>query len=311
MEIGGYLEIEKFGKTPLHGEAVKLSSARNGMAYLIRAKKIDEIYLPYYLCDSVVSVCEKHKVKVHFYNIDKNFLPLLDGVKDKWVYVVNYYGQLNKNYIKFLSKTNRIILDNVQAYFEKPIPGIDTIYSCRKFFGVPDGGFLYTDAKVSGDLPESNSYLGLTHLFGRYEKTANEFFATFRENEERIDGLPLSKMSKTTFNLLSGIDYNRAKAKRTANFNYLFKVLQSKNQLNLKKVKGAFCYPFLVDDGEALRQKLIAEKIYVPTLWPNVLVNHASQRQELNFAKNLLPLPCDQRYNKDDMKKIISIIKGR
>ena len=303
MEIGGYLEIEKFSKTPLHGNAVRLSSARNCLAYLIKTKKIDEIYLPYYLCDSVINVCEKNKVKVHFYNIDKNFLPILGDVKDKWVYVVNFFGQVSKKYIKILSKTNRVILDNVHAYFERPIPGIDTIYSCRKFFGVPDGGFLYTDTKISSDLPESNSYLSLTHLFGRFEKTANEFFPVFKENEERIDGLPLSKMSKTTFNLLSGINYNKAKAKRTSNFNYLFKILCAENQLSLKKVKGAFCYPFLVDDGEAIRKKLIANKIYVPTLWPNVLESQATQLLELNFAKNLLPLPCDQRYNKDDMKK--------
>lgn len=38
-----------------------------------------------------------------------------------------------------------IILDNTQSFFQKPISGIDTIYSCRKYFGVPDGAYLSTN----------------------------------------------------------------------------------------------------------------------------------------------------------------------
>ena len=60
--------------------------------------------------------------------------------EDVFLYLINYYGQLEKNYVEELfAGHKRIIVDNAQDFFCKPIDGVDTIYTCRKFFGVPDG----------------------------------------------------------------------------------------------------------------------------------------------------------------------------
>ena len=44
-------------------------------------------------------------------------------------------------------------------------------------------------------------------------------------------------------------------------------------------------------------------------LWPNVLEDVAENDLEYSYAQNILPLPCDQRYDEVDMeylaKKII------
>ena len=57
-------------------------------------------------------------------------------------------------------------------------------------------------------------------------------------------------------------------------------------------------------------EKLINNKIYVATYWPNVLEQCNQGDIEFKFANNLLPLPIDQRYSIDDMNKIISIINN-
>lgn len=68
-------------------------------------------------------------------------------------------------------------------------------------------------------------------------------------------------------------------------------------------------YPFYTDSSKRIKQILINENIYISTLWPNVLEELDEKSLEYKFAKNILPLPCDQRYDIEDMKRMIKIIK--
>jgi hypothetical protein len=52
----------------------------------------------------------------------------------------------------------------------------------------------------------------------------------------------------------------------------------------------------------AIKKALAAKKIFVPTLWQEV--TEMGQELEAELAKNILPLPCDQRYGKEDMERI-------
>ena len=56
-----------------------------------------------------------------------------------------------------------------------------------------------------------------------------------------------------------------------------------------------------------IKKELAAKKIYVPTLWPNVL--DLEDSLEKDFAENILPLPCDQRYDAEDMEMIIKQLR--
>ena len=130
-----------------YADLVAVNTARNALVYLIKAKKIEKIYLPYFLCESVANVCKRENCHYEYYSIDRNFLPMFDKKlgNNEFLYIVNFYGQLQEKYIVSLkARFQNIILDNVQAFFQKPLDGIDTIYSCRKYFGVPDGAYLST-----------------------------------------------------------------------------------------------------------------------------------------------------------------------
>ena len=67
-------------------------------------------------------------------------------------------------------KYKRIILDYSQAYFQRTILGIDTIYSCRKYFGVSDGVVLYTDCRINRKFKKDISYNRILPILGRFEK---------------------------------------------------------------------------------------------------------------------------------------------
>lgn len=312
MEIGGYLEFETFNGPEYHTGAIRLNSGRNCLAYLIETRRIQNIALPYLICSSVIDICKKNNVKIHFYHISEDFKPILDDhhhTNGVFLYIVNYYGQIANEYIKQLvEKYRNIIIDNAQAYFQTPIPGVDTIYTCRKFFGVPDGAYLYTNAIFEYTLQQDVSYHRMQHLLGRFEEDASSHYEEFKKNENEIEQIPLRTMSKLTTNILKGIDYSRVRGVREANFNYLNSVLEDKNELHLHSPMGPFSYPYYTDEAVKLRRKFQSNGIYIPTLWPNVLNECSEESIEYQLALNILPIPCDQRYDTVQMRFLLSNI---
>lgn len=310
-EIGGYIELDTYTLPRLHEEAVALNCGRNALAYLIEAKKIKKICLPFFLCDSVKKVCQKYGIHQRYYHITPEFKPIISSLeKDEWLYIVNFYGQVSNEYILELTKKySHIILDQAQSYFTSPVEGIDTIYTCRKFLGVPDGAFLYTDSQIKREIPRDESFKRMNFILGRYERTASEFYEESYENNKFFENEPIKKMSRLTENLLHGLDYNHIKQTRTNNFRILRKRLSSINQISVSMIEGAYMYPLLIPDAVLIKKRLLEHKVYIPTLWPNVLEEVNRDWLEWNYAKNILPIPCDQRYDFNDMNYIISLIE--
>lgn len=305
-EIGGYIEFEHYSGTLLHENAIALNSGRYALEYLIRAKKIKKICIPYFMCDSCEDVLKRNNVEVHHYYIGKDFLP--NGIEcepDQWIYIVNYYGQLNNVVIEQLKlKYYRIIVDNAQSYFQYPVNDVDTLYTCRKFFGVSDGAFLYTDCLLNEELQLDKSYSRMNFLLGRFENTANEFYDEYVENNSLFDSESIKQMSSLTKNILRSLDYDKIKKIRKENFLFLHKKLADINGINLHIPEGPFMYPLYVENGTEIRRKLQAIHIYIPTLWPNVLDQCPEDTIEYQYAKNILPLPVDQRYTIYDMEYV-------
>lgn len=310
-EYGGYIELEYSQGTEYHSRAIALNSGRHCLEYLIAARHIQKLRLPLFLCNSVSDLCQKCGVEVEWYTINAQFLPQSETPcgPDEWLYVVNFYGQLTNATLEQLrQRVGHIIVDNAQAFFQLPLAGVDTLYTCRKFFGVADGGYLYTEATLDRPLEQDVSYDRMNFLLGRFEKTANEFYAEYTANNKQFATAPLKTMSRLTHNLLRGVNYESVKATRTANFRHLHHLLGAKNGLSLTVPEGAFMYPFYTENGAELRKILQQQKIYIPTLWPDVFGRCEATAREAQLAQNILPLPVDQRYNEDDMTHIAHCI---
>ena len=311
-EIGGYIELDTCRHAMLHEDAILLNCGRNALAYLLEAKGIKKLYLPYFLCDSVANVCKKYGVEVVFYHIGENWLPkdlVIDG--DAWLYIVNFYGQITREDLARLAEVhNNVIIDNAQAYFDAPLANVDTLYTCRKFFGVSDGAILYTNSKLERSLEIDESFNRIHYVLGRYERTASEFYEEAARNNDIFDNEPIKEMSRLTKNLLRSIDYEYVKQVRTNNFAYLHEKLREVNKLNIRLIEGAFMYPLLIDDGMKIRKQLQQMKIYIPTLWPNVLEECKPDTLEYKFAAEILPIPVDQRYGFKDMEHLVEVIRS-
>lgn len=309
-EIGGYFELELSRGEEYHKDAIRLNTGRNAFEYILRAKGYKKVYLPFYTCDVMLEPIQKLKLEYGFYHIDETFRPAFDFsiIKHDDVFVYNnYFGICDLQVIEVTQKCKNLIIDNSQAFYSKPIAGIDTFYSPRKFFGLPDGAYLYTDKLLNGEFEADISYQRFDHLLGRIDLGAEKFYSVFKKSDKALSNQPVKKMSSLTQSILSSIDYNLVADVRIRNFNYLHNELGKINKLRLEYDSSAvpMVYPLLIGNGSGLKKHLLENKIFVATYWPNVLCWANANSFAYNLSENLLALPIDQRYDITIMSYIL------
>jgi hypothetical protein len=313
--IGGYfsLELPYNENGEYHRDAIRLNSGRYCLEYVLRVKKYTKVYLPYYMCDAVLQPINKLGLDYQFYHIDKYFhiAEVLHPKKDEVILYCNYFGLMDE-YVKIVTDryAPNIIIDNTQAFFSRPLPEIDTFYTCRKFFGVADGAYLYTNKEADFDIPQDYSSSRMLFLLDRLDKSAEEAFSDYHKSEDTLDHDEIKKMSKITQFIMSSICYKSVADRRISNYIYLHDNLSSSNTLSvdLERKNVPMVYPFLSEDIN-LRKKLIDNKVYVASYWPNVQSWCNAESLENTLSQLLLPLPIDQRYSIDEMNFIVSVLK--
>ena len=310
--IGGYFELELPQKAEYHKSALALNTGRNCLEYILRARGYKKVYLPYYSCEVLLEPFNKLGVEYCFYHINgslelEQHVTLQDG---EALLYINYFG-LKQDYVTSLSATygKQLIVDNTQAFYAKPIEGIDTFYSCRKFFGVADGAYLYCSQSFDEELEHDQSWERMEYLLKRIDNSAEAAYADFRTQSELLKNNPIRKMSKLTARIMASIDYPGMAERRKVNFKQLDRAFGHLNGIKWNVTDDAvpMVYPFLTDDP-SLRQHLIDNKIYVAQYWPNVLQWCSPADTAYRLTQSLLPLPIDQRYGEQEMNRIIQTI---
>lgn len=311
--IGGYFTLElPLKNQEYHPDAIAVNSGKNAFEYILASYgfKVSKLYLPYFTSRIMVKPLQEHKIQYEFYHINEQ-LEIVEDIKllsSEFIVYTNYFG-LKGTYVSKLAAQYReqLIVDNAQAFFEKPLWGVNTFYSPRKFFGVLDGGYAYTLGKEKLDLMDSKSYDRMGYLLKRIDTSAEDAYADYKSSC-LLGDIPVMKMSKITQRILGSIDYEKVSTIRINNYLMLHKALADTNILKFEISDSVpLVYPYLSDEDN-LRQRLIANKIYVAQYWPNVLEWCKEKNLEYKLTKNIIPLPIDQRYNDEDMNKIIEII---
>jgi hypothetical protein len=310
--IGGYFSLELSEGESYHPQAIALNTGRNCLEYIMRCRNYRKVYIPYYTCEAVMEPFQKLDIPYEYYHINERLEIAKDislGSEEALLYT-NYFG-LKQTYVERLARQygKQLIVDNTQAFYAKPIAGVDTFYSCRKFFGVPDGAYLYTDAKADFEMEQDVSCDRVSFLMKRLDLGAEAGYADFQEQSKRLVGQPIKRMSNLTEQMMNGIDYRSVAQRRKENYKYLHQHLTETNQLSLELDEDAIpmVYPYLTKDGE-LKQKLIDERIYVPTYWPNVLEWIGDKDFESLLVRNTCFLPIDQRCGLGEMERIVNVI---
>ncbi len=309
--LGGYLGMEFSGGLEYHDQLIKLNTGRHALEYILRVNKYSLVHLPYYCCDALLEPIKKLGLKHSFYAVNNKLEPTTDiAVKDGECFLyINYFGVKDDTVSRLCKEMRNLIIDNSQAFFSRPEANTDTFYSCRKFFGVPDGAYAQTNAAEQISLEREVSFASCSHLLKYYDTGIESGYGDFLANEARLSGTDMNAMSAISQAIMAGIDYDFCKRRREDNFQYLHNKLAKINELNINfsSANGPLCYPLLVSNP-GLRKALISEKIFIPDYWPNVRGWTTKENYEYFLSDNLVALPVDQRYDKNDMDRIIDNI---
>jgi len=310
--IGGYLELQFMNGNEYYPLLLKLNTGRNAFEYILKVKGYTSVYIPYFTCEVILEPLKKLGIQYQFYTIDDKLDPILDfevGPTECFLYT-NYFGLKQDTVLALSKQFPNLIVDNSQAFFSEPLQEVDTFYSCRKFFGVPDGAYLHSTSKAKLKLEKDISLDRMSHLVKSIELGIENGYQDYIENNNALSKNPIRRMSNISQKILSGIDYKECKYRRNSNFMYLHDFLLKYNDLSFdaSSVNGPMVYP-LLHASTSVKAKLIEKRIYVATYWPNVFDWTTKKMLENYLTAHLISLPIDHRYTHADMKRIINVLK--
>ena len=95
--IGGYFSLEVNDGRELHANAIHLNAGRYALEYILKARGYHKIYIPYFICDSVLQPIHRLGVEYEFYQINEQLEPAveLNPKDDEVVLYVNYFEGAN------------------------------------------------------------------------------------------------------------------------------------------------------------------------------------------------------------------------
>ena len=318
MEIGGYRELDLRTGLELYAPVhpARLNSGRCGIYHAMRCLDVVRVLLPYYQCETVRDFLLKKGIEVSYYHIGEDMLPLLDSVpSDTAVVLVNYFGLLRSAQLEDFVRTHRnVIVDNTQGFYQPNIPGAYSVYSPRKFFGVPDGCYVVGEQaeKYLEEYGQDCSAPASNFLLARIESGGNANYAQYRENEARLERSDILRMSRLTRALLDNVDYSAIADKRRRNYDYATSVFGSVNLLPAGILKREpeqvpMVYPLLLA-REELRHVLKANQVFVGQWWKYLLDEPQASSWEKELSRYLLPIQIDQRYGKAEIDYTAELI---
>ena len=319
MEIGSFLELQLPKGREFYGGDTHIARINSGRAAIFHAFRLTgcrRIWLPYYQCDTVREFLLRHGAEICYYHIDRSFEPTdLMPKADDAVLFVNYYGVMSRSrMVSLASRVAHPILDCSQAFFMEPVEGAYTVYSCRKFVGVPDGAYVLGEnaGRFCEEYPQGHSSDTAAFLLMRCEYGCEgKTYAARTVNEHRIDSEDISRMSVLTRTILDGTDYGEIRRKRRENFEIAETLFGGANCLNAMQYYDDTCvpmvYPFLAERDELLSE-LLAAKHFQGHWWSYLCEELPQDTAEYWLSSYMIPITIDQRYGKTELNSLAELI---
>jgi len=328
--------IEKFGNTVL------TSSGRGAISLLLHEvqPKLKTALLPAYICNSVILPFIAQGYTCYFYDTNSDLTPDFESIVargDIGIFLhMGYYGFPTNNGLldiikRFKTESTIIVEDITHTLFSNYQRFEENDYymaSIRKWMGLPSGGFLASPNRtVESTLRHNQLFANIRreaqlvkarYLSGGDEALKSRYLDLFAKGEAVLDSdIEPYHIDALSMALISMVDVNGLIDKRRANFKILSEGLK-----NVKYIESIFTglpenicplfYPIYIKKKRSeICQKLIEKNIYCPIHWP---VPEQIECRHFENAANIynivLSIPCDQRYGVEDMKRVVSVLRG-
>lgn len=326
----GWKEYEKKSSQNysfLSDKNIFLFNGRSAIFSIINTLKPEKVWLPDYLCETILDAVNKTKTKINFYNINYNLkIDNLDWIKklnnNDLVILIEYFGfPVEPDIIKKIkTKKAGILLDAAQSLLSKNTRAASDfiVYSPRKLVGVPAGAVIQTNNKKF----ISNIYLqyvceeNLFFIYKAYQKRTafdndfrTEWYNDYKLSVQnqiignyRIDDFSLSVLK-------FGINYKNIAEKRRENYKFLLSELSDiAIYKTLPDNVVPLGFPILSDKRGEIIEMLYKNSIFAPVHWP---VTDNNRPYNKMLKKNEITLICDQRYNSEDLMQMVKLIKSK
>lgn len=291
--------------------------------------RYQKLWLPDWLCHTMVEAAEKAGYDVRFYNLNEDFkvtVEALDssGFRDgQAMLMVNYFGlqdlTLSANCVKEAYPKSIVIEDDVQAYwsFEENLnPYADFRFtSVRKSIAVPDGGLVKTNRPMP-TATTNNTFSQFKLKAGQMKLCRNQdgihdedYLALFEEGERQIDDNYDSNMTDVSKKLYACVDFIKAKKQRQLNASYLLGELAL---LGIEPIIGVsnnsvpLFIPISLKNRNDVRKAMFQQELFCPVHWP---LEGMKLERGKEMAETELSLIVDQRYGLKEMDSIIQVMK--
>lgn len=320
MEIGSFIELQfPKGREYFKGDQdiARLNSGRAAICHAARVLGCATVWLPYYQCDTVRDFLKRKGIAVKYYHMDARLNPKdIEQREREAVVFVNYYGVMSQERMASLAKGyDNVIIDNSQAFFCKPVEGCMSVYSARKFVGVPDGAYVIgkgaekgADAYEQCHSSDTAVFLLQRHEYGCEGKT----YESRMINEHRIDAEDVMRMSDLTRAILDGTDYEEIVEKRKRNFDYACKLFDAINCIDAKRYGDEdtvpMVYPLVVED-DGLLDRLLQHKHFQGHWWSYLLDEVEKDSFEYWLSRYMIPITIDQRYGEEEIDYIRGLVQ--
>lgn len=316
--FGGYLPLElnpgdSHYKSSANMDVLAFNSGKAAIYYAICESKVKTVHIPHYICQSVVQIAKRAGVAIKRYFIDEDFMPInVKTAENEMIIIVNYFGMSYERIKQIYRVYSNVIVDNTQAFFAEPLiqEKVYNVYSCKKFIGVADGGYLISkkiNRQRFNNLDKDYSSRNMEFCLTNVEYGPECGYEKKNENDKRFIH-DVYRMSEITMKILGGVDYKHIKEKRLDNFRVLHNELGAYNRLYFENKFVPYYYPLFYKRD--IRRELIEKKVYAPTLWEELINDKFRGKLEKEFSQKLIFLPLDQRYCAEDMREIARRVRG-
>jgi hypothetical protein len=322
------------------GNVVLTTSGRGAISLLLEQVKprVKRALLPSYICDSVILPFEQAGYELTYYDVDRTFKPTdMDLIKNSNTGVFLHMGYFGFSTNKILSdlisklKSESVITieDVTHTLFSeqsKPIKSDFIIGSIRKWFGIPSGGFLASDKIMKFELIDANvDFINIRmsslHQKFEYINSGNEsmkatYLSGFNRVEQILDeDIKPYKIDHESELIIKNLDNKELQSDRQRNYDFLLKHLRDVDGIEVifndveNDVTPMFFPIYVKSNRDELRRRLIEKEIYCPVHWPTPKqVNGHLNIATKSIYDSILSIPCDQRYQIEDMRRIINEI---
>ncbi len=301
-----------------------LATARCALHVILEHVRPRQVWLPSYLCGVVLQAIRPETSLTRFFPVNGSLKVIaadwLDDVMAGDVVVfIDYFGFSEWSAVGAQAKARGAVVveDASQAFLSSEFPEVSDylIFSPRKFFGVPDGGILAS--RQTSSLPQpalqpppTEWWLNAVRasvLRGEFDRHGGnrDWFELFQKADTGgpVGNCAMSELSYVL--LLSGLDYAAISRQRRANYHFLAAELGEFALFpELPEAAVPLGFPVRVSDRDVVRQRLFAAEIYPPVHWPIQGVVPDSFSESHRLAREIITLPCDQRYDQSDMERL-------